>query len=210
MSQDIYANVAIGFTRLSEDNYATVTSEFTRFAQVVYASVRVFNLLTSTDQSLEPKNKNLQPPGSFFSTKRIAAKIEPGKIGAGVGGASWDFNKILELNRVKPDLRSAFIDSCDPRSFVSWILYAYGPEGRGIHDATALAIARLAQKPGEGAGGAYDHLADLPPRELHNLFQQTIRGESVDNYHFRRAFSGVKPEVLQELSERLFGKPARS
>ena len=41
VSQDNYANVAIGFTRLSEDNYATVTSEFTRFAQVIYASVRV-------------------------------------------------------------------------------------------------------------------------------------------------------------------------
>jgi len=210
LSQDNYATVAFGFTRLSEDNYATVTSEFTRFAQVVYASVRVFNLLTSPDQSLEPKNKNLQPPGSFFSTKRIAAKIEPGKIGAGVGVASWDFNKILELNRVKPDLRSAFIDSCDPSSFVSWILYAYGPEGRGINDATALAVTRLAQKPGEGAGGAYDHLADLPPRELHNLFQQAIRGGYVDNYHFQRAFSKLHSEALQELSERLFGKPAKA
>jgi len=210
MSQDIYANVAIGFTRLSEDNYATVTSEFTRFAQVIYASVRVFNLLTSQDQSLEPKNKNLQPPGSFFSIKRIAAKIEPGKIGAGVGGSSWDFNKILELNRVKPDLRSAFTDSCDPRSFVSWILYAYGPEGQGVNDATALAVARLAKKSGEGAGGAYDHLADLPPRELYSMLQQAIRGGYVDNYHFQRAFSKLRPEVLQELSERLFGNTAKA
>jgi hypothetical protein len=210
MSQDNYANVAIGFTRLSDDNYATVTSEFTRFAQVIYASVRVFNLLTSQDQSIEPKNNNLQPPDNFFSTKRIAAKIEPGKIGAGVGGSSWDFKKLLELNRVKPDLRSAFINSCDPRSFVSWILYAYGPEGRGIQDASALAVARLAQKPGEGAGGAYDHLADLPPREMHDLFQQAINGGYVDNYHFQRAFSKLHPEVLQELSERLFGKPARA
>jgi hypothetical protein len=210
MSQDIYANVAIGFTRLSEDNYATVTSEFTRFAQVIYASVRVFNLLTSQDQSLEPKNINLQPPGSFFSIKRIAAKIEPGKFGAGVGGSSWDFNKILELNRVKPDLRSAFTDSCDPRSFVSWILYAYGPEGQGVNDATALAVARLAKKSGEGAGGAYDHLADLPPRELYSMLQQAIRGGYVDNYHFQRAFSKLRPEVLQELSERLFGNPAKA
>ena len=206
VSQDIYANVAIGFTRLSEDNYATVTSEFTRFAQVIYASVRVFNLLTSQEQSLEPNNKNLQPPSSFFSTKRIAAKIDFGKIGAGVGGSSWDFNKILELNRVKPDLRSAFTNSCAPRSFVSWILYAYGPEGRGIDDATALAVARLAQKPGEGAGGAYDHLADQPPRELYDMLQQAIRGGYVDNYHFQRAFSKLRPEALQELSERLFGK----
>jgi hypothetical protein len=89
-------------------------------------------------------------------------------------------------------------------------LYAYGPEGRGILDATALAVARLAQKPGEGAGGAYDHLADLPLKELHNLFQQAIHGGSVDNYHFQRAFSKLPPEALQELSERLFGKPARS
>jgi hypothetical protein len=205
VSQDNYATVAIGFTRLSEDNYATVTSEFTRFAQVIYASVRVFNLLTSQEQSLEPKNKNLQPTGSFFSTKRIAAKIDLGKIGAGVGVSSWDFNKLLELNRVKPDLRSAFTDSCDPRSFVSWILYAYGPEGRGIDDATALAVARLAQKPNEGAGGAYDHLADRPPRELYDMLQQTVRGGYVDNYQFRRAFSKLRPEALQELSERLFG-----
>jgi hypothetical protein len=206
LSQDIYANVTIGFTRLSEDNYATVTSEFTRFAQVIYASVRVFNLLTSQDQSLKPENKNLQPPGSFFSTKRIAAKIEPGKIGAGVGGSSWDFNKILELNRVKPDLRSTFTDSCDPRSFVSWILYAYGPEGQGVNDATALAVARLSQKPGEGAGGAYDHLAEQAPQELYNMLQQAIRGGYVDNYHFQRAFSKLRSEALQELSERLFGK----
>ena len=127
-----------------------------------------------------------------------------------MGGPSWDFNKILELNRVKPDLRSAFTNSCDPRSFVSWILYAFGPEGRGINDATALAVARLAQKPGEGAGGAYDHLAEQPPRELYNMLQQAIRGGYVDNYHFQRAFSKLRPEALQELSERLFGKPARS
>jgi len=210
LSQDIYANVAIGFTRLSEDSYATVTSEFTRFAQVIYASVRVFNLLTSKNQSLKTENNDLQPPGSFFSTKRIAAKIEPGKSGAGVGDSSWDFNKILEFNRVKPDLRSAFTNSCDPRSFVSWILYAFGPEGRGINDATALTVARLTQKPDEGAGGAYDHLAEQPPRELYSMLQQAIRGGYVDNYHFQRAFSKLRPEALQELSERLFGKPARS
>jgi hypothetical protein len=206
VSQDNYANVAIGFTRVSEDNYATVTSEFTRFAQVIYASVRVFNLLTSQDQSPEPENKNLQPPASFFSTKRIAAKIDIAKIGTGVVGSSWDFKKLLELNRVKPDLRSVFIDSCNPSTFVSWILYAYGPEGRGIHDATALTVTRLAQKPGEGAGGAYDHLAELPPRELQNMLKQAIHGEYVDNYHFQRVFSSLIPEVLQELSERLYGK----
>jgi hypothetical protein len=89
-------------------------------------------------------------------------------------------------------------------------LYTYGPEGRGINDATALAVARLAQKPGEGAGGVYDHLADQPPRELYNMLQQAIRGGYVDNYHFQRAFSKLPPEALQELSERLFEKPARS
>jgi hypothetical protein len=99
-----------------------------------------------------------------------------------------------------------FFDSCDPRSFVSWILYAYGPEGRGIDDATALAVSRLAQKPGEGAGGAYGHLADLPPRELQNMLKQAIHGEYVDNFFFQRVFSKLMPEVLQELSERLFGK----
>ena len=123
-----------------------------------------------------------------------------------MGRASWDFNKLLELNRVKPDLRSAFVESCDSRTFVSWILYAYGPEGRGINDATALAVTRLAQKPDEGAGGAYDHLADLPPRELQNMLKQAIHGEFVSNYHFQRVFSKLMPEVLQEISERLFGK----
>ena len=123
-----------------------------------------------------------------------------------MGAASWDFNKILELNRVKPDLRSAFVESCEPRTFVSWILYAYGPEGRGINDATALAVTRLAQKPDEGAGGAYDHLADLPPRELQNMLKQAIHGEFVSNYYFQRVFSKLMPEVLQEISERLFGK----
>jgi hypothetical protein len=56
----------------------------------------------------------------------------------------------------------------------------------------------------------YDHLADQPPRELNTMLQQAIRGVYVDNYHFQRAFSKLRPEALQELSERLFGKPARS
>ena len=206
LSQDIYATVTIGFTRLSEDNYATVTSEFTRFAQDIYATVRVFNLLTSQDQSHEPEKINLQPPSNFFSTKRIAERISVDKPGGGAGRYSWDFKKLLELNRVKPDLRGALVDSCDPRSFVSWILYAYGPEGQGIDNATALAVARLVQKPGEGAGAAYDHLADLPPQELYSMLQQAIRGGHVDNYHFQRAFSKQHPEALSELSERLFGK----
>ena len=93
-----------------------------------------------------------------------------------MGGASWDFNKLLELNRVKPDLRSAFIDSCDPRTFVTWILYAYGADSRCTNDATALAVARLTQKTGESAGGAYEHLADLSPRELHDMLNRAIQG----------------------------------
>jgi len=113
---------------------------------------------------------------------------------------------ILELNRVRPGLRSAFVDSCDHRSLVSWILYAFGPEGRGIKDATALAVTRLAQKPGEATGAAYGHLADLPPRELQNILKQAIHREFVSNFHCKRVFSNLMPEVLQELSERLFGQ----
>ena len=113
---------------------------------------------------------------------------------------------ILELNRVRPGLRSAFVDSCDHRSLVSWILYAFRPEGHGINDATALAVARLAQKPGESAGGAYEHLANLPPRELQNMLKQAIHGEFVSNFYFKRVFLNLMPEVLQELSERLFGQ----
>ena len=33
-----------------------------------------------------------------------------------------------------------------------------------------------------------------------------FKGGYVDNYHFQRAFSKLRPEALRELSERLFGK----
>jgi len=64
----------------------------------------------------------------------------------------------------------------DHRSFVSWILYAYGADSRCTNDATALAVARLTQKTGESAGGAYEHLADLSPRELHDMLNRAIQG----------------------------------
>jgi hypothetical protein len=61
-------------------------------------------------------------------------------------------------------------------------------------------------KTGVGAGGAYDHLADLPPRELYDKLKRAIRAGYIDNYNFQRVFSKLHSEALQEISERLFGK----
>jgi hypothetical protein len=95
--------------------------------------------------------------------------------------------------------------------FVSWLLYAYSPEGVSVRDPVGLAIQRLGKNVHAGAGGGFDRLAGLTPYELQALFEADLAGldlgVSLEADLFRLNFSALLPEYKRELFWRLFGFP---
>ena len=67
--------------------------------------------------------------------------------------------------------------NADPRSLISWLLYAVSPDGKGIDKPWGWALAQLRDAPEMGAGAAYDTLAALPPHEtgpIDSVFKREI------------------------------------
>ena len=54
-------------------------------------------------------------------------------------------------------------------------VYTASTEGRWIAEPLGYAISRLREDPTDGAGGATDQLADLPPKDLRVLIDLSLR-----------------------------------
>ena len=149
----------------------------------------------------------------------------PGKAGAlpraGVGSVSgfWDFDALMRNNSVlNPgallaankkfgrDLKTL----C--RGFVSLLLYAHSEFGGKLRvDPTALAVSSLRKNLHAGAGGDYDLLAGIPPRNLQAFFENDLGGipcgdDADDAEHMYRLHYGNLPRADKEyLYRRLYG-----
>lgn len=132
----------------------------------------------------------------------------------------WDLDFLLENNRAQPGSRKNLFASNKSwgrdlktlsAGFVSWVLYAYSPEGSGVRDPIGLALQHLTRHAHAGAGGSFDRLAKLRPHELRALFDADMTGVALDDSLeadlFRANFSALLPEHKRELYERLFGFP---
>ena len=87
----------------------------------------------------------------------------------GVGGG-WEMKALLELNPVSdPKLKKRLLEKGDVNAFVSWLLYAYSPEGNGIKSPSNLAISNISRDPKQGAKQIYLELARRGPDHLYEL-----------------------------------------
>jgi hypothetical protein len=93
------------------------------------------------------------------------------------------------------------------QNFVSWILYAYSESGRGVNNPVSNAIARLRENIYSGAGGDFDRLAALSPRELKRMFDADLAGKEIPRqfaYLYEHNFGSTPENYKRELRGKLF------
>ncbi|MBS4060964.1 MAG: hypothetical protein KG029_11245, partial [Bacteroidetes bacterium] len=94
------------------------------------------------------------------------------------------------------------------RNFVSWLLYAYSESGRGVNNPVSNALARLRENIYSGAGGDYDRLATLSPRELKAMLDADLTGKEIPQQHaylYEHNFCLMPDNYKRELRGKLFG-----
>jgi len=89
----------------------------------------------------------------------------------------------------------------DGTAFVSWLIY--GAANPRIESPYSLAIAKLAETPRKGAGGAYDRLAVLSPEDLVRMIQQRLLLSQPGNSDWNLALGNVKLDGIRLLADLL-------
>jgi len=113
---------------------------------------------------------------------------------------NWSLEKLLA--RADKKNRQALLDQeKNALPFVSWILY--GASQPNIQNPYSLAIAKLKENPGVGAGGASERLAELQPRNLARLIEQSFTFYSPTDQNWRRLFAEVKRDRIRLLADAL-------
>ena len=135
------------------------------------------------------------------------------------GGGGWDMSSLLTLNPVSnKKIKTQILKKGDPIAFVSWILYAYSSEGKGIDSPSNLAISNIASEPRQAAKAIYKQLARLDPDVLREQIYKLLRPHerySVDAWMnsrddetgFEATFGKVSPARLSEMAGCLFDDP---
>jgi hypothetical protein len=96
----------------------------------------------------------------------------------------------LIQSRVHPKVtKDLLAKNASVKAFVSWLLYACSPAGEGIQSPLAYALASLRDFSERGAGGPYDQLSSLTPRELIQLVRWSV-SRSGRKYDLRSSSSG--------------------
>jgi len=90
--------------------------------------------------------------------------------------SKWVLRKILIQAHVHPKVTKDLLEkNALGQSFVSWLLYACSPVGKGIKNPLAYVLAALCEDPRRGPGGIFDRLAALPPVELICLVRWSVK-----------------------------------
>ena len=93
--------------------------------------------------------------------------------------SSWVLRKLLIQSRVHSKVTKELLaKNASVQAFISWLLFACSKTGEGIKSPLAYALASLREDPARGSGGAYDHLAALPPAELIQLVRWSVQRAS--------------------------------
>jgi hypothetical protein len=135
------------------------------------------------------------------------------------GGGGWDMSSLLRLNPVSnKKIKDQILRKGDPVAFVSWILYGYSPEGKGIDSPSNLAISNIASEPRQGAKAIYMQIArldlDVLRGQIHKLLRPHERysvdawmSSGEDKTGFEVAFGKVSSARLLEMASCLFEDP---
>lgn len=115
-------------------------------------------------------------------------------------GAAWNLEKLLEVNRVSAKKKAALLArEHSANEFVSWLLYAASAQGGSIQDPLGLAISKLLENPGQGAGGLYERLAQLPAGALIDLLLDELGFRRPSQRDWRQFAEGVPHMRLERL-----------
>jgi hypothetical protein len=113
---------------------------------------------------------------------------------------NWSLEKLLA--RADKKNRQALLDQeKNALPFVSWIIH--GASQPNIQNPYSLAIAKLKENPGVGAGGASERLAALQPRNLARLIEQSFTFYSPTDQNWRMLFAEVKRDRIRLLADAL-------
>ena len=119
-------------------------------------------------------------------------------------GEAWQLAELLKINHVSQKKREALMRrEKSGKPFVSWLLYAASSRGEAIKDPVGLAISKLLENPSEGAGGAYDRLAELPDETLRDLVWDELHWNRPSNRDWRQAMDNASRDRLRQLVEEL-------
>jgi len=171
------ATVSIGVAQLSYMDGATVSIVMARLSDIVGATVRVLSSLTLKTSSLNSNNTTpLNTSAGENEKNGKARKPKPVEEQGAVNlPAAWVLDRLLTQNKVHPKTQK-IVRGGSAKGLVSWLLYAFSLEGRGIDKPMNYALARLAEDPRSGAGDKYDELASVPPADLIDVAHQASRG----------------------------------
>ena len=113
---------------------------------------------------------------------------------------NWSLEKLLA--RADKKNRQVFLDQeKNALPFVSWIIH--GASQPNIQNPYSLAIAKLKENPGVGAGGASERLAALLPRDLARLIEQSFTFYSPTDQNWRMLFAEAKRDRIRLLADAL-------
>jgi hypothetical protein len=126
-----------------------------------------------------------------------------------VGNDPWDLSTLFQANGVSQKKQKQLLNSGVVGSaFVSWILYGYTPEGKGLTNLVGNAIQSTLDSPETGAGGICDILAGYGPAKLTSLLADNIRGTALTDRRFLSAVGQLSIPQKQGLLLRLGLNPA--
>jgi hypothetical protein len=121
-----------------------------------------------------------------------------------VEGAAWNLANLMAINHVSQKKREALLaQEISGTPFVSWLLYAASSRGEAIKDPVSVAISKLLENPREGAGGAYDRLAELLDEQLRNLVWDELNLNRPSNRDWRQVMENAPRHRLRQLAEEL-------
>ena len=160
--------------------------------------------------SLSPSFKDLKDTTTLTNNTDDENLQNPESQKAG-GGENLSFSK---SKSEKPEWDLALLQkqnnasnhkTVNPTALVSWLLYAYSPEGEGIRNPYAFALSQLKDDPNKFASDPFAQLAKLGRDELLGKFTQFLQlGEIERGAGWKKFVRNVKRSRLVELAERLF------
>jgi len=165
---------------------------------------------TPLNNLYKPLLNPFKPHNPLQTTPKAKTSGKSSPAALPVVGVGWKMSALLELNPVSdPKLKVRLLEKADPTAFVSWLLYAYSPEGEGVKSPSNLAISNLGRDPRQGAKKVYMEIAHLGPDRLQELIENLAhpyRGTSSDDSGFTRIFRKVSTDKLYDLTSCLFAE----
>jgi hypothetical protein len=169
------------------------------------------NLLVKLLEQLDLNSLN---PGPGVSKEEITSQVDEKAEPVVVVEPIWDLLVLFTRNpAVKADTQKKLEErKASAQAFVSWLLYAASPNGRGISRPAQFAASKLIANPQTGSGSSYNHLAALPPKCLYELIDESLVGtrhnatvppEGWDNW--QSVMTNASAERIQALKKQLFG-----